>query len=90
MSDLKDTVNLMLSEDYKDRFAAEYFQTFTRYLRLKRFCNRIEAAQIIGITEPEHDCPLQLLREQQSAMGNYLRILELRAEIENINIWGDL
>lgn len=90
MSDLKDTVNLMLSDDYKDRFAAEYFQTYTRYLRLKRFCNRIEAAQIKGITEPEHDCPLPLLREQQRAMGEYLHILELRAEIEDVNIWGDL
>lgn len=80
----------MLSEDYKDRFTAEYFQTYSRYMRLKRFCNKIEAAQIKGITEPEHDCPLPLLREQQRAMGEYLHILELRAEIENINIWGDL
>lgn len=90
MFDLKNTVDMMLSEDYKDRFTAEYFQTYSRYMRLKRFCNKIEAAQIKGITEPEHDCPLPLLREQQRAMGEYLHILELRAEIENIDIWGDL
>ena len=90
MIELKDTVEHMTSDDYKERFIAEYQQTKIRYEKLKRFCNRIEAAQIKGITGPEHDCPLPLLREQQSAMGNYLRILELRAEIENINIWGDL
>lgn len=87
---LNETVNLMLSDDYKDRFAAEYFQTYLRYMRLKRFCNKIEAAQIKNVQEPEHDCPLPLLREQQRAMGEYLKILELRAEIEHVNIWGDL
>lgn len=90
MIELKDTVEHMTSDDYKERFIAEYQQTKIRYEKLKRFSNRIEAAQIKGITGPEHDCPLQLLREQQNAMGNYLRILELRAEIENIDIWGDL
>lgn len=90
MFDLKDTVNMMLSEDYKERFIAEYQQTKIRYEKLKRFCNKIEAAQIKTVPQPEHDCPLSLLREQQSAMGNYLRILELRAEIEHVNIWGNL
>lgn len=90
MFDLKDTVNMMLSEDYKERFIAEYQQTKIRYEKLKRFCNKIEAAKIMNVPEPKHDCLLQLLREQQSAMGNYLSILELRAEIEHVNIWGDL
>lgn len=90
MFDLKNTVNMMLSEDYKDRFTAEYFQTFARYMRLKRFCNKIEAAQIKNVPEPEHDCPLPLLREQQRAMGEYLKILELRAEIENVDIYGGI
>lgn len=35
---------------------------------------------------PAHDCPLELLREQQSLMGQYLHVLEIRAVIENIDL----
>lgn len=31
MMELKDTIKLMTSEDYKERFAAEYLQTKIRY-----------------------------------------------------------
>ena len=40
----EDTVPLMLSPDYKDRFVAEYRQTKIRYKKLKAYCNRIEMA----------------------------------------------
>ena len=83
---LADTSTLMNSPSYKDRFIAEYHQTKIRYEKLKDFNNRIEAAQIMGKPEPEHDCPLQLLKEQQSTMGKYLHLLELRAKIENIDL----
>ena len=33
---LKDTVELMLSDDYKDRFKAEYYQTKIRYDKLHK------------------------------------------------------
>lgn len=36
MKDLKETVSLMTSEDYKERFMAEYYQLETRYLRLRK------------------------------------------------------
>lgn len=86
MKELKETVELMNSSDYKDRFIAEYWQTKIRYEKLKVFNNKIEAA-IVGCTaEPEHDCPLHLLQEQQAAMGKYLHMLELRAVIEKINL----
>ena len=84
--DLKETVDLMLSDDYKDRFIAEYKQTKERYERLKHFCNRIEASMTGEVTEPEHDCPYSLLREQQRIMGEYLHILEIRAIIEGIDL----
>lgn len=81
---LQDTARIMDSGDYKDRMIAEYCQTKIRYDRLKDFCNTIEAAQIVGERAPEHFCPLGLLRKQQHAMGEYLRILELRAKIEHV------
>ncbi len=84
---LSDTVRLMNSSDYRDRFVAEYVQTKIRYERLKAFCNRIEAAKLDPeLTEPKHDCSLELLRRQQSVMGEYLHQLELRAVIEDIDL----
>lgn len=82
----KDTVNGMLSSDYKERFVVEYQQTKIRYEKLKRFCNKIEAAEIMCRKQPPHDCPVHMLRDQQNVMGQYLRILELRAEIEGIEL----
>ena len=82
----KDTVNGMLSSDYKERFIAEYQQIKIRYEKLKKFCNKIEAVGMIGEEGPKHDSPLALLRHQQHYMGEYLNILELRAEIEGIEL----
>ena len=83
---LSDTVTGMNSDDYKERFKAEYAQTFIRYSKLKNFCDRIELAEVYktGAKAPKHDCPLSLLREQQKYMGLYLRCLEKRAILENI------
>lgn len=86
------TVAGMLSPDYKERFKAEYQQTKIRYEKLKAFCNRIEAAMRTcpgdakRVQMPEHDCPLDLLRDQQRAMGEYLHCLEIRAVIEGIEL----
>jgi hypothetical protein len=86
------TVEGMLSPDYKERFKAEYHQTKIRYEKLKAFCNRIEAAMRTcpgdtkRIEMPPHDCPLELLRDQQRAMGEYLHCLEIRAVIEGIEL----
>ena len=82
--ELNETVALMNSPDYKERFKAEYRQTKIRYEKLKAFNNKIEAARISDVEMPKHDCPDELLREQQSVMGHYLHILEVRAEIEGV------
>lgn len=88
MTELKDTATMMNSPDYKERFKAEYYQTKIRYEKLKAFNTKIEAARVTKkeAEMPPHDCPDELLREQQSVMGNYLHILELRAEIEAIKL----
>lgn len=91
MSELKNTVVMMNSEDYKERFKAEYYQTKIRYEKLKAFNTKIEAARRTeymetAITMPAHDCPEGLLQEQQTIMGHYLHILELRAVIEGVEL----
>lgn len=84
--ELKETVELMNSVDYKDRFIAEYRQVKIRYEKLKNFCNKIEVETMLGKEVTKHDCPLELLREQQKYMGLYLSVLEKRALIENVEL----
>lgn len=91
--ELMDTVELMGSSDYSDRFVAEYIQLKIRYEKLKAFNTKIEAARRTGslddgvqVKEPKHDCPASLLREQQATMGEYLHLLEVRAVIEDIDL----
>lgn len=94
--ELADTAAGMTSHDYKERFRAEYIQTKIRYERLKAFNTKIEAAfrtecerpEVKKALMPPHDCPHDLLREQQEAMGHYLHILEVRAVIEGVDLGG--
>ena len=79
---LEDTINLMLSSDYHDRFIAEYEQTKIRYEKLHRMIVKYEADTL----EFSPTCSIELLKEQKRFMGEYLRCLEIRAEIEKINI----
>ncbi len=82
MKDLKDTVAMMDSEDYKERFRAEYFQTKIRYEKLHAMTIKYEA----GTLNFTPSCSLELLNEQKRHMGNYLHCLEVRAEIEKIDL----
>lgn len=84
--ELKETIELMCSSDYKERFVAEYRQVKIRYEKLKNFCNKIEVEEMLGKEVTKHDCPLELLREQKRYMGLYLSILEKRALIENVEL----
>ena len=91
--ELNDTNSLMNSGSYKKRFVAEYWQTKIRYERLKEINTKIEAANFTeyrdnGVDMPLHDCPESILRDQQRVMGEYLHILEVRAEIEGIDLDG--
>ena len=80
--ELKDTIELMTSEDYKERFRAEYYQTKIRYDKLHKMTIKYEA----GTLDFTPSCSLELLNEQKSYMGRYLHCLEVRAEIEGIEL----
>ena len=87
----KDASERLECESYKDRFKEEYHQTKARYEKLKAFNTKIEAARRTHCMDtkyplPKHDCPDGLLIEQQSIMGQYLHILEVRAAIEGIEL----
>ncbi len=65
-------------EEYKKRMAEEYRQVKERYDKLHRMLVMHDA----GTLTFQLSCPVQLLRDQAAAMGRYLYILEVRAEIE--------
>ena len=70
------------NEDYKVRFVKEYKELKERYGKLHKMIVKAEAETL----DFEPDCPLDLLKQQAKAMGEYLHILEIRAEIERIDI----
>ena len=77
-----DTIELMTSSDYAEKFKAEYWQTKIRYEKLHKTVIRYEA----GTLSFTPSCPLELLKEQKRYMGQYLYCLEVRAEIEGIKL----
>lgn len=81
--ELKNTSAWMESGDYRKRFLAEYHQTRIRYEKLHRMCVKYEA----GTLDFAPECPIDLLEEQKKYMGLYLNRLEVRAEIEGIDLY---
>lgn len=78
-----ETAAMMLSNDYKERMKAEYWQVKHRYDSLHRMVVKYEA----GTLDFTPDCPLSLLKEQKAAMGKYLYALEVRAAIEKVALF---
>lgn len=80
--ELKDTIELMLSEDYKDRFKAEFYQLKIRYEKLKTMLDKWDNGEL----DFTPTCNREVYDFQIDAMENYLDVLADRAEIEKIEI----
>ena len=81
--ELKDTVDGMLSDDYKLRFSAEYWQVRLRREKLSNMIN----AYVNGKLSFVPKCSKNVLIAQCAAMDAYLSILDERAEIEGIDLY---
>lgn len=79
---LQDTVSLMLSDDYKERFKAEYYQCKIREEKLNAMLDKCYT----GSLSFTPTCNIQLLEKQGSVMRHYLLKLEQRAKIEGIDL----
>lgn len=77
---LSETVEMMNSTDYKDRFKAEYNQLAIRYKGLKAMLDKWDN----GTLQFEPTCPRSTYNMQIKAMADYLAVLEARAVMENI------
>lgn len=65
---------------WQGRMAKEYRFVKDKYDKLHAMLNKYEA----GTLDFTPNCSLELLKRQQRAMGEYLNVLEIRAEIEGI------
>lgn len=79
---LAETINGMVSEDYKERFIAEYQQLAIRYKRLKKMLDNWDKGELSFVPT----CPRSTYDLQIKTMNDYKTILEVGAAIENINI----
>lgn len=80
--DLQDTIELMTSDDYKARFAAEYWQTDIRAAKLAEFLDKYKA----GTLEFEPATSYDTYHQQLVYMEDYLSVLEERALNEDIDL----
>ena len=80
--ELERLIELMKSEDYKDRFRAEYYQLEDRIDTLVNMLEKYKA----GTLNFTPSCSYELLSYQLQTMNAYKRVLEERAEIEGIEL----
>ena len=78
--ELKDTIDLMQSEDYKERFKAEYQQNVIRFQKLKAMLEKWDKGEL-NFTPT---CPRGVYNLQIREMADYIAVLEARAAIEGI------
>ena len=80
--ELKDTVQMMQSEDYKERFKAEYIQNVIRYQKLKSMLQKWDKGEL----NFNPMCPKSTYNMQIKAMTDYIAVLEARAIMEGIEL----
>ena len=80
--ELKDTVKLMESKDYKERFQCEYFQVKIRLEKLQEMLKKYK----MGTLPFKPTTSYELLFGQAETMKAYKEILEKRAEIEDVDL----
>lgn len=82
VKELKDTIDLMTSSNYEDRFRAEYYQLNIRYNKLCAMCEKWDKGEL-NFTPT---CPRGMYTVQMGLMATSLALLEERAELEKIEL----
>lgn len=80
--ELKDTVAMMTSSDYKERFKAEYDQLRIRSEKLSAMLEAWDA----GTLSFTPTCPRSTYNIQVRAMADYMAALEARAVMEGVSL----
>lgn len=80
--ELKQTVEMMNSADYKERFKAEYMQVVIRYKKLVNMLEKWDKGEL-SFTPT---CPRSTYNMQVRAMTDYIAVLEARAVMEKVDL----
>lgn len=78
----QDTIPLMNSIDYKDRFRAEFYQLQIRIEKLRLMLDKYFNKEL----NFEPNCDYDLLHEQLVYMISYKNVMKERARIEKIQL----
>ena len=78
--ELEDTIEDMLSSDYKRRFIAEYNQLKIRYDKLRNMVDNWDNLKF------KPTCEKEVYELQLSFMSGYLGVLTNRSKIEGIDL----
>lgn len=78
-----DDVATEAPETWQERMKREYRETKERYEKLHVMVTKYEA-ETLNFTPK---CSIDLLKQQKRHMGEYLHDLEIRAEIEGVNLY---
>lgn len=81
--ELKNTIEMMTSDDYKERFKAEYYQVVIRYHKLKAMLDKWDSGAALGFIPI---CPRSTYNMQITSMADYIAVLEARAVMEGIKL----
>ena len=73
------------ADTWQERFRQEYAYVKRNYEGLHRMIVKYEA----GTLDFKPNCSLELLKKQAAAMGSYLYVLEMRSEIEGVELPED-
>ena len=82
VNNLTETIELMTSDDYKDRFKAEFYQLEYRVRKLNDMLKSWEN----GTLNFTPTCTKKALKRQLAAMQLYLMTLQQRAKTEEIDL----
>lgn len=80
--ELVDTIRMMSSEDYKERFKAEYYQAAIRYRKLKNMLDKWDKREL----NFNPACTRNIYNMQIKTMEDYIAALKIRMEMEKIEL----
>ncbi|RHG11838.1 hypothetical protein DW639_02620 [Megamonas funiformis] len=82
MMELKDTINLMTSKNYKERLLAEYFQADIRANKLHKVLEKYKQCSL----DFKPNCSYELLNKRLIHLKEYLGTLKEEANILGIDL----
>ena len=72
--------NETVTPEWQVRFIEEYNELKNRKIKLHKMLVKYDA----GTLDFKPTCPVELLKQQEIVMSEYMRILEIRAQMEGV------